>query len=227
MALGGASPSGPNVLGAIVRHRGLVLASVVISVALTILLGAILPGSPREVAVASLVVSGSTGSEIAATDRPERFVANQVEVIRSSRVTQRALQLLRDHGIADITATDLQSNLLVVDQENSDQIVVSYSDPEGPVALAVVNAVLEAYRDIRRELTDIVADEAVNRVDAELELLDQRLATISADIEELESIQRTRRGPGESSCRCRNPNRCAPGRVGQLNRPGTPQPDHR
>ncbi len=74
-----------------------------------------------------------------------------------------------------------------MDQENSDQIVVSYSDPEGPVALAVVNAVLEAYRDIRRELTDLVADGAVDRVDAELELLDQRLATISADIEELES----------------------------------------
>ena len=74
-----------------------------------------------------------------------------------------------------------------MDQQNSDQIVVSYADPEGPVALAVVNAVLEAYRDIRRELTDIVADEAVNRVDAELKLLDQRLATISADIEELKS----------------------------------------
>ena len=163
------------------------LTSVVISVALAILLGAFFSGSPLEVAVASLVVSGGTGTETGAIDRPERFVANQVEVIRSSRVTQRALQLLHDDGIVDVSVADLQDNLLIVDQENSDQIVVSYADQEGPVALAVVNAVLEAYRDIRRELTDVVADEAVDRVDAELELLDQRLAAISAGIEALES----------------------------------------
>ena len=65
--------------------------------------------------------------------------------------------------------------------------MVSYTDPEGPVAIAVVNAVLEAYRDIRGEQSAVVADEAVDRIDAELELVDQRLATISGDIEELES----------------------------------------
>ena len=80
--------------------------------------------------------------------------------------------------------------------------MVSYADPEGPeVDLAVVNAVLEAYRDIRRELTDIVADEAVNRVDAELELLDQRLATISADVEELEWTNPLAEDLARSSCR--------------------------
>ena len=48
-------------------------------------------GIAHEVAVASLVVSGSTSSEMAATDRPERFVANQVEVIRIPRESPRGL----------------------------------------------------------------------------------------------------------------------------------------
>ncbi len=144
-------------------------------------------GPPGEVAQASLVLSEGASPGVGAADQPERFVANQVEVIRSMRVTDRAVQVLRAAGIADISITDLQNNLAVVDQPNSDRIVVSYTDPEGPVAIAVVNAVLEAYRDIRGEQSAVVADEAVDRIDAELELVDQRLATISGDIEELES----------------------------------------
>ena len=174
-------------LGAIVRHRLIVAVSIVISIAATMTLGPILLGSPGETAQASLVLSEGTSPGVGATDQPERFVANQVEVIRSVRVTERAVQVLRAAGIADTSTADLQENLVVVDQPNSDRIVVSYTAPEGPLAIAVVDAVLEAYRDIRGEQSAVVADEAVDRIDAELELVDQRLATITGDIEELES----------------------------------------
>ena len=201
-------------LGAIVRHRVLVVASIVISVAATMTLGALLLGPPGEMAQASLVLSEGTDAGVGAADQPERFVANQVEVIRSSRVTDRAVQVLREGGIAEISITDLQDNLLVVDQPNSDRIVVSFTHPEGPVAIAVVDAVLEAYRDIRKEQSAVVADEAVDRIDAELELVDQRLATISDDIEELESSNPLAQNLADQALDAVDSDWCAPGRDG-------------
>lgn len=176
-----------SVFGAIWRHRLLVLASMAGGVALMLVLASLLPGAATSEATASVVVSESGEFPVGAADRPERFVANQVEIIKSVRVAERTLELLDAQGMGGASREDLLSDVHVILQPNSDEIVIRYSSTNPDVAIATVNGLLQAYNETTAQQSEASALDALDRIEAEIQVLDTRLEDIDDQISDLSS----------------------------------------
>jgi tyrosine-protein kinase Etk/Wzc len=114
-------------------------------------------------------------------------VANQVEIIKSVKATERTLELLADQGMDGATREDLLSDVYVILQPNSDEIAIRYANTDPEVAIATVNGVLQAYIETTAQQSETSALEALDRIDAEIEVLDIRLADVDGQITDLSS----------------------------------------
>ena len=171
----------PTIPGAVWRYRWLVLALGLVGGALGV---AFALAQPEEwVATSSIVVEDPRASavfELGAAQRPERYVENQVEILRSQVVAERAGELLGEGDepyVLDADAIDEGSSIR--SRNDRDLITISFTDEDPDLAQATADALAVAYQDVRRS-------EAARNSAAALRQLDE---SITAGEQELTELQ--------------------------------------
>lgn len=114
----------------------------------------------------------------------DRFVATQVEYIKSSTVIARALTNLRVQQL-HITKGMLRDGLHVERDPRSQLIYVSFESEDAPVAEASVNAVLDSYFQEYGQTANQQIDNILNELDSKAKELDRRRASLDRDIGEI------------------------------------------
>jgi Mrp family chromosome partitioning ATPase/capsular polysaccharide biosynthesis protein len=184
------STTQPGVFSAMWRFRWLVLATVVVFSALAYVYGSSRP--PAYVAEASLVVKDpqATGVFENATGSPERYVTDQMAILESAVVAERAAELTREKiPSADVDTQDILNNVDILGGPDSDVIDVSYEASDSEVAQVVTNSMITAYQEIRRSDALSTSTAALETLDASLQTLDQELASIRRRISEIRTGQ--------------------------------------
>ncbi|MDJ0496949.1 MAG: AAA family ATPase [Acidimicrobiia bacterium] len=170
----------PTLLGAAWQYRWLVLFLAIGFAGLGWLYG---NSNEAWTATATITVEDPRTSgvfEQVFADTPERYVTNQAEIAGSRTVLKRSIALLAagDPPI-QIDIEDLVDEIGVGADGASDEIDISYTGVTGAEAIAVVNAVADAYQDVATEAAEAsftAALEQLDRqiVDLEVEFLDYR-----------------------------------------------------
>ncbi len=139
-------------------------------------------------ATAALIVEDSRAStlfEVTDLGRPstqasERYLADQVEILRSGEIAESASQSLD----GEFSARYILGNTTISGDLNSNLIEVKFSaqSPEG--AQAGANAVALAYQELRRRQVQETATIALAKVEALLVSIDADIAELDLQIEE-------------------------------------------
>jgi Mrp family chromosome partitioning ATPase len=165
----------PTLLGAMWRFRWLMLALVIVGGALAVLYARLQPD--RYEAVASFVVQDPRTSalfETAGGQQPARFVADQVAILESTVVAERAARNAAEAGVS-LSADDLLEYGRAVSKPDSDHIEIWYEADAPGSAVSGANSIANAYQAVRRESS------AQNYASA-LEQLDQSIAGVAAEL---------------------------------------------
>ena len=173
----------PSVLNAMWRHRWLVLVSVVVVTAVGYLYGASRPA--QYVSTASMVVEDPSGEGVFETSsgNPERYVADQMAMLESAVVAERAAGLAAVQlPSADITPNDVLDNVDVLGSSQSSIIELSFRASNPEVAQVVTNALVAAYEEVRRSEAANSSAAALERLDASLQAMEEELTSIRAEI---------------------------------------------
>ncbi|NIA25550.1 MAG: AAA family ATPase [Gammaproteobacteria bacterium] len=175
----------PTLFSAAWRYRWLVAITTLVALGLGIAFVMLRPPKTIYTARASLVVQATAGGlDLGTSGNPQRFVANQVEILRSAAVSELASQILeqQDPPIV-LTPEDVTASLQVESSSNSDLIDVVFSAADDPVvAVRTANAVVEAYRQLVASEKTAVTAAALERIDAQLVTLDERAQTLASQI---------------------------------------------
>jgi len=131
--------------------------------------GTVLLNDPRS--------SGGIASEIGLVLDPGRYVRNQAEVMESPQVAQRTAEIL-DSGA---TTTDVQDSLTATPARDLDAVSVRATMPTASEAVAMVNAIVQAYEEI---VTEQVQNAANNNI-ATLEISKAETEVHIAEIDAL------------------------------------------
>lgn len=173
------------------RYRWLILAIAVT----TFLIGLWLVAgvSPLYSATSSLVLD-PPGIELsdAAQDRsdlsPDRYAADQLIILRSGSVAERAAQVATDRLGATagvLTADDLMEQAEVTVAQDSNVVQIRFLAEDPTEALVGANSLALAYQETRREEIEAATQAAIERVDMLLENVDTDLAAIEDQMSEL------------------------------------------
>lgn len=170
----------PTVLGAAWQYRWLVLFLAIGFAGLGWLYG---NSSEAYTATATITVEDPRTSgvfEQVFADTPERYVTNQAEIAGSRTVLKRSIDLLAagDPPI-EIDIEDLVDEIGVSADGASDEIDIVYTGVAAAEAIAVVNAVADAYQNVAKEAAEASFTAALGQldrqiVDLEVEFLDYR-----------------------------------------------------
>lgn len=177
-----------SVLGSIARKWLLVVGFAASGLAISLAFA--LLGPPSYVATTSIVVEVPGPSQIASASGPtdpERYVVDQVEILRSHAVAQRASEKLAESGVGSPvpSALDLspdEGKLVIASPLNSNVIDISLTDRRAEVAFQGTTAVLEAYQEIRAEEAARSSASALRQLDERISELDDQLAAIASEI---------------------------------------------
>jgi uncharacterized protein involved in exopolysaccharide biosynthesis len=183
------SPLEPTVLGAMWRYRWLVLASVAGAAVLSLVFAGTRPTEYE--ASASLVVEDPRASGVFQTlvgVRPERYVADQVEILRSTVVAQRASELSAEELASEESPSldDILDNAVIFGDSDSNLIEIRYRATDPSVAQVAADSIALAYRDVQRSADTGRAAAALERLDASLAEIDTELGRIQTRITALQ-----------------------------------------
>ncbi len=178
----------PTLLTAAWRHRWIVVVTTVAMVALGIAYSAVRPPTTLYTARASLVVQATaSGLDLGTSGNPQRFVANQVEILRSEAVANLTSQIAAQQDPPlEVTPEQVTEGLAISSSTNSDLIDVLYSypgDPQG--AIDGANAIVDAYKQLVTSEKTAVSSSALARIDTELETLNQQAESLASQISDL------------------------------------------
>ncbi len=184
----------PTIPGAVWRYRVLVAAAILAGALAGAAYALTQPSAWS--ATASLVVEDPRASavfELGAAQSPERYVENQVEIIRSPVVAARAAELLSAAGEGtDASEDEVDDAVTVASRSDRDLVEISYrSDVSPDLAVAGADAVALAYQDVRRR-------EASSNFAAALGRLDESIAASEADLAVIQERIAAQRGADES-----------------------------
>lgn len=141
------------------------------------------PSTTTHTASASVVVRDTANNLDAGAARPERFVANQAQIIRSLTVATRASDMLASlESVTILSPLEIQEAMSVIDQENSDQIFITFRAFDEATALAGANAILEAFREVSSEGIERSSQAALERMDAQLASIETRLQEVAGEV---------------------------------------------
>jgi Mrp family chromosome partitioning ATPase len=166
----------PTVLGAVWRYRWLVVFVAIGFAGLGWLYGT---GSERWTATATVTVHDPRASvlfEQGTGIAPDRFVADQVAILRSRAAAALAVERLLDEDPPiEVDVITVTEQLSVSSTDRSNVVDIEYTGDSPVEAIAVVNAVVEAYQTVRRQavqatFADVLAslDESIAEIEAEL-----------------------------------------------------------
>lgn len=176
----------PTVMGAVWRHRALFVSVVIACLAIGLIFAASQPR--RWSAIATLVVEDPRASALfeqpATTASPDRYVENQAALLRSQTVAQEAVNAPEVMAVTEtmLDLTEFGEALTVSSSEGSDVITVGFVAADPDLALASVNAVTEAYRELLRSEANRTFAAAIAEVGISIERWTNDLAAIQTEV---------------------------------------------
>ena len=169
----------PNVFTSIWSHRRLVLAFVATFAVLGVIVTSLRPS--EYASEAGLVLRDPQSTVL--TDAPVgdelRYVADQVAILKSVAVAQRASGLLAAGGVEPLDPLALQRKTLIRSAADSNYVVVQYASGDPKKAAAGANAIVRAYRDLIRAGLEADATASLARLDAAILAATKTLATLA------------------------------------------------
>jgi Mrp family chromosome partitioning ATPase len=160
----------PNVLTSTWDHRLLIVLFVGVFAALGVLIASMRPSEYAAEAGALLKDPQLTAlSDIRSANDESRYVADQVAIMKSVAVSERASALAQaSRNPKTIDARDLQRNTSIRSSEGSNFIVVRFRAGDPETAAAGANAVVRAYRELIRADLDADIRAALQRLDVSI-----------------------------------------------------------
>ncbi len=172
-----------NVFTSIWNHRLLVLGSVLVFAVLGLLLTALRPS--QYAAEAGLVLENPQSQSL--LDAPSgdelRYVADQVAILKSVAVADRASALLKKAGEGPFNARQVQRETTIGSNADSNYILVRCAAGNPTTASACANAIVRAYRELIREDLARNANGSLQRLDAAIADTTQSLNALSGGAE--------------------------------------------
>jgi len=176
----------PTLMGSISRYRVLVIGSALAGLLLGVALPLLSPPTPSYSAESSMIVQAPSTSFEGSDQNTDRFVANQVQILRSGAVNQRAAEILTDLGVhGEVPAAVVEASTLSIATPDTNLITVTYVAPRPELAVAGANALLQAFDEVSTKETSDAASSAQDRIDAELTTVRTRRREIEVEIAEL------------------------------------------
>ncbi|HSF61933.1 MAG TPA: AAA family ATPase [Gaiellaceae bacterium] len=168
-----------NVFNSIWNHRTLVLGSVLVFAVLGLLLTAL--RASEYAAEAGLVLRNPQSQSLLDTPSGEelRYVADQVAILKSVAVADRASALLAKAGEGPYDARQIQRKTTIGSNADSNYVIVRFAAGNPTSAAAGANAIVRAYRDLIRADLTASANTSLKRIDAAITDTTQSLATLS------------------------------------------------
>ncbi len=178
--------SEPTLLSSTLRYPWLVLVITLVATALAYGYTVLKPPVVKYAAEASLVVQAtSSGLDLGTSGSPSRFIANQVEILQSAAVAERAAELAAaENPSFSLGAEDVSRGSDVFQTSDSDLIRVVFTAEDPQLAVTGANALVNAYQELLTQEKASVAAASIARIDAELEDLDARSAALNQQIED-------------------------------------------
>lgn len=155
-----------NIFTSIWNHRMLVLGSVLVFAVFGLLLTAL--RASEYAAEAGLVLRNPQSQSL--FDSPSgdelRYVADQVAILKSVAVADRASALLNKAGAGPFDARQVQRKTTIGSNADSNYILVRFAAGNPQTASAGANAIVRAYRELIREDLTKNANASLQRIDA-------------------------------------------------------------
>ncbi|HKZ30091.1 MAG TPA: AAA family ATPase [Acidimicrobiia bacterium] len=177
----------PSLFSAAWRYRVLVVGITALAVALGFVYMEVSPPETVYGAQTSMVVQATGGGlDLGAAASADRFVANQIEILKSSAVAQVASELAaQSEPPVVIPAEELLSNAIIGGSRESDLIVVAFASLDPVAAVTGANALAEAFQQLASLETTAATQAAVERIDTQIDTVDARLRTLTAQLGEI------------------------------------------
>lgn len=117
---------------------------------------------------------------------PERYTADQVAILESDPVAERALEIAQaESDSTTLELNDITTGIEVESGLDSGSISVTASHPNPDLATAIANSVVTAYEEIKEAEASQTFDSAIEEFNASIEAVDEELADITTQITEL------------------------------------------
>ena len=185
----------PGILAAFRRYWWLAVLGALVFLVLALAVTALQPRSTDWTAEASLVVQDPSTSGLFANSYADagRYVENQVAFLGSSLVAEQAATLASPDAGMTVTAADITKWLTIDASAQNDVIRLVVSAPTEEAAIATVNAVSQAYQEVR-------LSEAARDLKSSLDQLDTALAAANSRLSDIEDelAQLTQSTEGQS-----------------------------
>lgn len=183
-----------TVLGSAWRHRWFVVSMLVIGAILG--LTASVARSTSYKATASLVVTSNTDAKTTGTvidANPERYVADQVAILKLPTVTNRAAQIATEELRAqndptlpaEVTADEIRAAESIANVTGTNLINVSASSGNRTVARVMADSLARAYQSVRSDQSQSTGGGSVESLQAALDANQKSLADVDRQISDL------------------------------------------
>ena len=114
---------------------------------------------------------------------PQRFVANQIEILRSGAVAQLAVELAaKSDPPVVIDPDEYVENAFIGGTNDSDLILVAFTALDPVAAVTGANALASAYQELASLETTAATVAAIERIDAQVDTLNERFASLDTQI---------------------------------------------
>lgn len=176
--------SQPSLLRAAWKHRLLFSAVVALFVFGGVMLSAF--GGKDAVFNAEALIVLQDPNSLEGGAPSERFIFEQAEIIRSPIVAESAAADLAETSLdPPVTADEVVASTSIGSSPDSSLLFLTAVDEEHDRAVAIVNALANAYQDVASAQATRSSDAALERIDAQLESIEERFAEVSAQIQTL------------------------------------------
>lgn len=159
----------PTVLGAAWQYRWLVLFIAIGFGGLGFLYG---DSNEAYTATSSITIKDPRTSGVfdqAFVDTPERYVASQAEIAGSRTVARRSVELLaQTTPEVNIDVEDIVKEVSIVADDSSANLNIVYTADTAAEAIAVANAVADAYQDVASDSSEANYSTALEQLDREI-----------------------------------------------------------
>jgi Mrp family chromosome partitioning ATPase/archaellum component FlaC len=175
----------PGVLAAVRRYWWLAIVGAVLFFGLALAVTALQPRPTGWTAEASLVVQDPSTSGLFAnsySSNAGRYVENQVAFLGSSLVAEQAATLASADAGMDVTSADITEWLTINGSSASDVIRLVSVAPTEAAAIASVNAVSQAYQDVRLSEAERDLKSSLDQLDSALAAANSRLSDIEDEL---------------------------------------------
>lgn len=192
----------PSILASMWRYRWLVALIVAVFIGMGLAFQAYVPADFQ--ATAELTVEDPRNSQLfnigdlprSGGDSPQRYVADQVEILLSPRVAAQAEAVAIEREL-DITQDGFLEQTSISSSRDNNQIKISFTAETAERAREGANAVVQAYQDVRFEQLRQTANAAVLQINRREEELRQTLDDIQFEIDNLIALDAVRSGLDE------------------------------